>query len=92
MFFLINSLQSILPRGDIDEVKKRKRDMKEDCDKHGGWWVAEKIFEVSGPVAIQMANSCYVKAMDNGKFVLGPPHGDGEPPAPEEVSIMCYCQ
>ena len=26
-----------------------------------------------------------MKAMDNGKFVLGPPHGDGEPPAPEEI-------
>ena len=47
--------------------------------------MAEKIFEVTGPVAIQFPNSSYVRAMDNGKFVLGAPHGDGEPPAPEEV-------
>jgi len=72
-------------REGVDEVKKRKREVKEDSDKHGGWWVAEKIFEVTGPIAIQFPNSCYVKAMDNGKFVLGPPHGDGEPPAPEEI-------
>ena len=72
-------------RGDVDDAKKRRREMKEDCERHGGWWAAEKIFEVAGPVAIQFPNSCYVKAMDNGKFVLGPPHGDGEPPAPEEV-------
>ena len=26
-----------------------------------------------------------MRAMDNGKFVLGAPHGDGEPPSPEEV-------
>ena len=26
-----------------------------------------------------------MKAMDNGKFVLGAPHGDGEGPDPEEI-------
>ena len=40
---------------------------------------------MSGPLAIQFPTGCYMKAMDNGKFVLGPPHGDGEPPAPEEI-------
>ena len=55
-------------RTDIDEAKKRRREMKEDCEKHGGWWAAEKIYEVAGPVAIQFPNSCYMRAMDNGKF------------------------
>jgi len=72
-------------RADVDDAKRRKREIKEDCDRHGGWWVAEKIFEVTGPIAIQFPNSCYIKAMDNGKFVLGAPHADGDPPAPEEI-------
>jgi len=74
-------------RGDVDEAKKRRKDMKEDCEKHGGWWAAEKIYEIAGPVAIQFPNSCFMRAMDNGKFMLGPPHGDGEPPAPEEIMM-----
>ena len=28
-----------------------------------------------------------MKAMDNGKFVLGAPHGDGEGPDPEEIMM-----
>lgn len=68
-----------------DEVKKAKREFKADCDKHGGWWAAEKYHEVTGPVAIQFPNGCYMKAMDNGKFVLGAPHGEGEGPEPEEI-------
>ena len=75
-------------RGDADDAKKRRREMKEDCDRHGGWWTAEKIFEVTGPIAIQFPNSCYMKAMDNGKFVLGAPHADGEQPSPEEVTTI----
>ena len=60
--------------------------MKEDCDRHGCLWLTEKIFEVTGPIAIQFPYSCFMKAMDNGKFVLGAPHGDGEQPSPEEVN------
>ena len=71
----------------MDEAKKTRRDMKEDCEKHGGWWAAEKIYEIAGPVAIQFPNSCFMRAMDNGKFMLGPPHGDGEAPAPEEIMM-----
>ena len=77
--------------GDRDgegEAKKSKRDAAEDCRKHGGWWAVEKYHEISGPVAIQFPNGCYIKAMDNGKFVLGAPHGDGEPPCPEEVGYF----
>lgn len=68
-----------------NEIKRRKKEYKADGDKHGGWWVAEKYHEVSGPVAIQFSNNCYMKAMDNGKFVLGAPHADGEGPDPEEI-------
>ena len=42
---------------------------------------------MTGPVAIQFPNNCYMKAMDNGKFVLGAPHGDGDGPDPEEIMM-----
>ena len=45
---------------------------------------------MTGPVAIQFPNGCYMKAMDNGKFVLGAPHGEGEGPDPEEVRLHLH--
>ena len=32
--------------------------------------------QITGAVSIQFPNNCYMKAMDNGKFVLGAPHQD----------------
>eukprot|EP00088_Acartia_fossae_P056194 TRINITY_DN653_c1_g1_i7.p1 TRINITY_DN653_c1_g1~~TRINITY_DN653_c1_g1_i7.p1 ORF type:complete len:237 (-),score=62.68 TRINITY_DN653_c1_g1_i7:440-1087(-) len=52
---------------------------------HGGWWLAESYTHIVGPVALQFSNGAYIKALDNGKFVLGAPHGDGEGPDPEEI-------
>jgi len=68
-----------------EEEKRRKKEYRADSERHGGWWAAQKYHEVSGPVAIQFPNNCYMKAMDNGKFVLGAPHADGEGPDPEEI-------
>jgi len=76
------TLEYILAGGSSQGSKK---EFKEDSMKHGGWWACEKYHEVTGPVAIQFPNNCYMKAMDNGKFVLGAPHGDGEGPDPEEI-------
>jgi len=36
-------------------------------------------------LAIEFGNRCYIKALDNGLFVLGPPHDEGDPPSPEEI-------
>lgn len=74
-----------------DEVKRAKREVAEDCKKHGGWWVTEKTHEISGPVALQFSNGCFMKAMDNGKFVLGAPHDEGDQPSPEEVLMAMKC-
>jgi len=74
-----------------DDTKRRKKEAKADCERHGGWWAADKYHEISGPVALQFPNGCYMRAMDNGKFVLGAPHGDGEPPSPEEVLMAMKC-
>jgi len=78
-------------RGEGGDAKKSKKDQAEDCRLHGGWWVAEKYHEITGPVALQFSNGCYIKAMDNGKFVLGAPHGEGEPPCPEEILMAMRC-
>jgi protein FRG1 len=36
-------------------------------------------------VAVQFGNKTYIKALDNGKFILGAPHNDGDGPDPEEI-------
>ena len=41
--------------------------------------------QISGSVAFEFGQRCYIKALDNGLFVLGPPHDEGDPPSPEEI-------
>lgn len=59
--------------------------MDEDALKHAGWWAATKVTDITGNVALEFGKGTYVKALDNGLFTLGAPHGDGEGPSPEEV-------
>lgn len=33
--------------------------------------------EISGPIAIEFQPQCYMKALDNGQFILGGPHEIG---------------
>ncbi|PRD25194.1 UNVERIFIED_CONTAM: frg1 [Trichonephila clavipes] len=51
----------------------------------GGWWSVSVFKEISGPIAIEFQPHCYVKALDNGQFVLGGPHPEGTGPDPEEI-------
>lgn len=57
----------------------------EDAIKHGGWWAATKIEEMTGNVAISFGNVCYLQAQDSGLFQLGAPHHENEGPSPEEI-------
>lgn len=57
----------------------------EDAVKHGGWWKATKIEEMTGNVSIGFGKQCYVQAQDSGLFVLGAPHHENEGPSPEEI-------
>lgn len=74
-----------------DKHRKRQRDgtekpaIDEDEITHGGWWAISSFSDISGSIAIEMAPYCYVKAVDNGLFILGEPHLRGEGPSPEEV-------
>jgi protein FRG1 len=53
--------------------------------RHGGYWKVKTFDEITGHISIEFGNKTYIKALDNGKFILGPPHGDGEVPDPEEI-------
>ncbi|XP_065567131.1 protein FRG1-like isoform X2 [Artemia franciscana] len=70
--------------------KKRKMDEPEvtstdDSPLYDGWWEVKKINDLTGQIAIEFGNRCFVRALDNGLFILGPPHDEGEGPDPEEV-------
>lgn len=56
---------SLCPEKEVDAVK------------HGGWWSVKKLEDINGPVCIEFGNQTYVKALDNGLFTLGAPHGEG---------------
>lgn len=75
--------------------RKRNKEEKEECEvvksedvdaaNHGGWREAHEIGEVIGAVAIEFGCNTYVKALDNGLFILGAPHRIGEEPDPQEI-------
>jgi len=75
----------------IKKKKSKKRNHNEtlvdnkDTEFHGGWWSVQKFSQISGSLAIEFGDRCYIKALDNGLFVLGPPHDEGDPPSPEEI-------
>nr|CAH7729757.1 unnamed protein product [Callosobruchus chinensis] len=81
-------------KGEKQKAKKRKHKSKKPEEKvqdnpdtilHGNWWKISKVEEITGPVAIEFGNHTYVKALDNGMFMLGAPHNEGEGPSPEEI-------
>lgn len=43
----------------------------------GGWWVAKKFEDITGNVAIEVGDSRYVSAVDNGTFKLGAARDQG---------------
>lgn len=61
------------------------RAQENDTKGHGGWWDVTKFQDISGQVAIEFGERCYVKCLDDGTFTLGAPHDEGEGPAPEEI-------
>ncbi|XP_055924492.1 protein FRG1-like [Argiope bruennichi] len=70
--------------------KKRKHEeeseqVDDDATKHGGWWNVTYFKEITGPIALEFQPHCYVKALDNGQFILGGPHPEGNGPDPEEI-------
>ena len=52
-------------------AKSAKQAFREDRDNHNGWWNVKEFKEIVGPVAIEIGDHCYVKALDDGSFTIG---------------------
>lgn len=55
----------------------------------GGWRKVENIDEMISSIAIEFGNHTYAKALDNGLFILGPPHDEGK--VQHQFLIEKYC-
>lgn len=53
--------------------------------KYAGWRACSRFEQITASVILEASPSAYVTSLDDGTFTLGPPHGDGEHPNPEEV-------
>ena len=53
--------------------------------RHGGWWAAKEFRHISGPIAIELGDNSYIRALDDGTFTVGAPHNDGN-----VVIYYCY--
>ena len=71
----------------LDGAKASKTVFREDRDKHAGWWYVREFNEIVGPIAIEVGDHVYVKALDDGSFTLGARHEEGQGPDPEEVHM-----
>ncbi|CAH1777263.1 unnamed protein product [Owenia fusiformis] len=77
--------------------KKRKHEETEGGDgdatdtlQHGGWWRVSKHKEITGSIAIELGENCYIQAQDNGLFSTGPHREIGEGPDPTEEITAVY--
>ena len=52
-------------------AKSAKQAFREDRDNHNGWWNVKEFKEIVGPIAIEIGDHCYVKALDDGSFTIG---------------------
>jgi len=73
--------------GDQSSSSQAERDVK-DTELHGGWWPLTNESSITGAVAIELAPYSYVRAMDNGLFVLAAPHQPGEDGGPDQEEIL----
>jgi len=78
-----------------DKPKKKKnsagtsQNVDPDANEHGGWWriTEENDFRGGIEIAIEAGDfsQCYLAALDNGRYTLGPKHFNEMQPYPEEV-------
>jgi len=66
-------------------AKSAKQAFREDRDNHNGWWNVTEFKEIVGPIAIEIGDHCYVKALDDGSFTIGAMHEEGQGPDQEEI-------
>lgn len=91
-------VSKLVLKGEKKVAKKRKKKTQKtpsetinpDTVKHGNWRKTTKPEELNGAVAIEIEDHTYVMALDNGLFVLGSPHNEGEGPSPEEILTAVF--
>jgi len=72
------------PKSDSPEDTQREADVA-DAQNHGNWFPITRFEQMTGQVTIEMSPYQYVRALDNGLFILGAAHPPGETPDPEEI-------
>ncbi|CAF0746318.1 unnamed protein product [Brachionus calyciflorus] len=72
--------------------KKRKSDTSSSSDfrkadelAHGGGWLIENFDQITGSIFIEFKELMYMHGLENGVFVIGPPHTSGEEADPCEL-------
>ena len=44
----------------------------------GGWWLIKEFNEISGNIAMEVKNACYIESLDNGLFKVAGEHSKGK--------------
>ncbi|GFN82274.1 protein frg1-like [Plakobranchus ocellatus] len=57
----------------------------EDVTKHGGWWEVKEFADITANIAIEVGDSVYIIALDNGGLAIGEPRDEGDGPDPTEI-------
>ncbi|CAG2181658.1 unnamed protein product, partial [Oppiella nova] len=78
------------PKEETPEETQRHVDLL-DSQNHGNWFPIEKFEQITGQIAIEISPYQYVRALDNGLFILGAAHSPGEQPDPEEIITAIRC-
>ncbi|XP_046569053.1 protein FRG1-like isoform X1 [Haliotis rubra] len=65
--------------------KKVHPSLTEDTARHGGWWIVEKVEEITGNIAMEIGVQTYMNALDNGRLNLGPVRDTGDAPDVTEI-------
>ncbi|CAG2117301.1 unnamed protein product, partial [Medioppia subpectinata] len=66
------------------EETQRQTDLV-DSQSHGNWFQIKTFDQITGQIAVEMSPYQYIRALDNGLFILGAAHSPGESPDPEEI-------
>ena len=53
------------------QVNESKKAFHEDRERHNGWWYAQEFKEITGPIAVEFGDQCYMKSLDDGSFTIG---------------------
>ena len=77
-------------KAEADALGESNKKFREDRARHGGWWSASSHSHITGPIAIEFDDHCYVKALDDGTFTVGTKHDEGGKPEKKVDGIPSF--